>query len=993
MKLSTRNFQAGIDLGTTNSAIAVFEEQGAHLLKVSEGDTLLPSCVYIDKNKNRFVGQEARNMKNSDFEINGHEGFKRKMGLNFPFAIQNLNSTIQAEELSGLLLQRLREVYKDHYGEELYTAIVTVPAKFDLKACDATRTATGIAKKGKYFANFLHVELLMEPVAASLAYGMDKQDADNSSWLVYDFGGGTFDAAIVTYREGRMSVQHHEGNNYLGGRNFDDLLLGYILQKMNDKYDLTNFDKDKSYLVNRSKLLFLVEEMKKLFSTYDSVSLKVTADRMSVFSTDSDDIIYELPISKFKDRKGKIVQHTVIVEQNDYNQLISPLIQQTINIIQDLFRKNQINTSDIDRILLVGGPTQQPYLQQQLRHQLKIDVDTNINPMTAVTLGASIHAVASEPPENVKPSIIEILSQEPTDCRVEINCPNETREMNEFITGQIFMEGNQFELIESISLKRTDKGWESGAIPVDIKDGVFATEVVLREKKLNEYEIEIKGRGQASFTVNPKEFQILQGGLGTVEKNSPFSLNVTITGGDCVPLIKKDSPLPATGSRTFYTTKEVQKDKSDDAILYVELTEGESNIASENIVIGTLEVSNRELKRNLPVDTEVEVTIEESGDRKILASCYIPYTKQSFEAEIKVGKETIKLTDMLGLINGVEQRHQEKLDEVTNYGGSAWIDKYESLKIQEDIDQIHQTIEIDDLEDLIESTEENDSMETDDEKLIEKLMNVKTLIQKINEKISAFDNDFVLIRTERKLEYLDTHKKSNGPIEEKMIHWRDLLNRAKDENSSDLAIELEDDFKAYDKTALKTKIVIHLYAFCLTKQNRYIREMAGLAQEITKAKVQAGIYGSLNTPPELLQIETALTQFLLKAMKATGELLTLGDLRNKMPSSYQIDMRSIFDKADAEDPFRISDYDRAVKIFNKSDNIFNEDNIRSFAKTSTTAKVLRAAKEASKAWVDDVLEECSEKAEELAGTYYIEPAILEGLKNKTGGMGGSILGT
>ena len=209
MKLNLRNYQAGIDLGTTNSAISIIDSEGIKTLDISGGQHLLPSCVYFGDDGTRFTGIEAINKLIQDSKTNGHQWFKRKMGKDIPFPIQSLKTTLLAEELSGIILQKLQQVYNSIFSEDLRTVIVTVPARFDLKAVDATRIAAmgnynlngnsrvKPKKESLYYANFLQVETLMEPIAASLAYGMDRNAKDNGSWLVYDLGGGTFDAAVM----------------------------------------------------------------------------------------------------------------------------------------------------------------------------------------------------------------------------------------------------------------------------------------------------------------------------------------------------------------------------------------------------------------------------------------------------------------------------------------------------------------------------------------------------------------------------------------------------------------------------------------------------------------------------------------------------------------------------------------------------------------------------------------------------------------------------
>ena len=223
-----RKIDYGIDLGTTNSAIARMENGEPVIKKTDTLKDTMPSCVYINKKKVIQVGDSAYNaMKrdklrslinyNSD-SSNSFIEFKRTMGTDKAFHSSNMEKDFSSEELSAEVLKKLKSFVTD---EDLNSIVITVPAKFTINQKDATIRAAKLA-------GFQQVELLQEPIAASMAYGLDASNKDGY-WLVFDFGGGTFDAALVKTDEGIMKVIDTEGDNYLGGKNLDYAIVNEII--------------------------------------------------------------------------------------------------------------------------------------------------------------------------------------------------------------------------------------------------------------------------------------------------------------------------------------------------------------------------------------------------------------------------------------------------------------------------------------------------------------------------------------------------------------------------------------------------------------------------------------------------------------------------------------------------------------------------------------------------------------------------------------------
>ena len=217
----------GIDLGTTNSAIARMENGEAVIKKTDTLKDTMPSCVHFNKKKSVIVGDDAANALRSDrlrtlktltADTNTFIEFKRTMGSDKKFFSSNMKQTFTSEDLSAEVLKKLKSFITD---DEIKSIVITVPAKFTINQKDATSRAAKLA-------GFEHCELLQEPNAASMAYGLGASSKDGI-WLVFDFGGGTFDAALLKVEDGIMKVIDTEGDNFLGGKNIDYAIVDEIL--------------------------------------------------------------------------------------------------------------------------------------------------------------------------------------------------------------------------------------------------------------------------------------------------------------------------------------------------------------------------------------------------------------------------------------------------------------------------------------------------------------------------------------------------------------------------------------------------------------------------------------------------------------------------------------------------------------------------------------------------------------------------------------------
>ena len=234
MQRTTIDF--GIDLGTTNSAIAVLSGVTPEIIKNNEKDAdITPSAVYIDKKGIIRCGDGAKSrLQDASAAGDVFIEFKRRMGTDYLYRSKSNGQQRRPEELSAEILKSLKEDVQQKTGEVLESSVITVPAAFELHQCDATRKAAQLA-------GLKDSPLLQEPVAAALAYGF-QADGKKAYWLVYDFGGGTFDAAVIKAEEGSIHVVNHGGDNFLGGADIDWAIIEKVLvPRLLQEYDLEDF--------------------------------------------------------------------------------------------------------------------------------------------------------------------------------------------------------------------------------------------------------------------------------------------------------------------------------------------------------------------------------------------------------------------------------------------------------------------------------------------------------------------------------------------------------------------------------------------------------------------------------------------------------------------------------------------------------------------------------------------------------------------------------
>lgn len=343
----------GIDLGTTNSCVAVMEGGQPTVIVNAEGSRTTPSVVAFTKNGERLVGDTAKRqaVTNPDRTISS---IKREMGRNYTVTIDHKKYTPQ--EISSMILQKLKKDAEAYLGEPVTDAVITVPAYFD----DAQRKATKDA--GRIAGLNVH-RIINEPTAAALAYGLD--NAIPQKILVYDLGGGTFDVSVIEISEGMIEVLATAGNNRLGGDDYDKRICDYLLREFQQQEGV-NLAKDPVAL-KRVK-----EEAEKAKIALSSAT--VTNINLPYISVN---------------RNGP-VHMDITLTRAKFEELTQDLTESTAGPVQTALADAGLRPADLSKVLLVGGSTRIPAVQEKVRHLLGQEPSKNLNPDECVALGAAI---------------------------------------------------------------------------------------------------------------------------------------------------------------------------------------------------------------------------------------------------------------------------------------------------------------------------------------------------------------------------------------------------------------------------------------------------------------------------------------------------------------------------------------------------------------------------------------------------------------------------
>lgn len=613
----------GIDLGTTNSAICRME-QGEPVIKKT--DTLkdtMPSCISVTRKGAIKAGDSAYNDMKSDKRraskswqgatSNTYVEFKRTMGTDKVYPSSNLGRDLTSEELSAEVLKALKSFITD---ENFSSVVITVPAKFNVNQKTATMQAAKLA-------GFDHCELLQEPIAASMAYGISSEQKDGI-WMVFDFGGGTFDAALIKVEDGIMQVFDTEGDNYLGGKNLDEA----IVDKLIIPYLKANFSIE-SILADKNKNEVLREAMKAYAEeAKNQLSFK-----------ESEDIISNLG-DLGEDEDGEEIELDLTLTRVQVFDVMRPYFQKAVDICKKLLEKNNLKGNQLSKLILVGGPTHSPLIRQMLREQITPNVDTSIDPMTAVATGAALYAStldAEIKEEDINQDLI----------RLDVGYESTTVETTEWVSIKLIDESIDTVMVE---LVRSDKGWSSGKTEINAMGNVI--EAQLLEGKPNSFSIVAYDQRGNQVPCFPNEITIIQGSkVGSAVLPYYFAVAFWNAEKKVAALrpfkgLEKNKPIPAVGVRNDLKTSSQLRPGNASDVIRIPIYQADNEVSEDGKrpaalfeYVSDVVITGEEVNALIPEGSDVEITLKVDRSEMMKMEVFFPSCDLTIERELDTSKK------------------------------------------------------------------------------------------------------------------------------------------------------------------------------------------------------------------------------------------------------------------------------------------------------------------------------------------------------------------
>ncbi len=646
----------GIDLGTTNSAIAVLDGTGARIIRTNENAEYTPSAVSFNRKGALRVGQTAKDQHLSDdtTELSDvRRRFKLQMGHPEPLEPFGINGRrMTPEELSAEVLTKLRADVQRRHGEKVSAAAISVPAAFELPQCAATNRAASLA-------GLSYSPLVQEPVAAALTYGF-QTTSDRVFWMVYDFGGGTFDAAILRVRDEQIQVVNHGGDNHLGGGLVDSQIVESLLVPAVIKEFGLSPD-DGLWRTIRSKLEYHAENAKIMLSMEDKVEIEIA--------------------SLFKSRDGTATPFEYELKRGDVERLAEPLVERSINLCRSVLQEARLSPSDIERLILVGGPTLTPLFRDMLTSKLEIALELRENPLTVVACGAAIFAGTQVLPE----AVTGYAAVPAGHFKMELDYKPIGDDTEPAIGGKVIAPQGESLHGYTVEIVEDKTGWRSGKIAVGTNGAFVATIYAERDRK-NEFSIELRDAEGNRCQTTPDRFSYTVG-ITISAQTLVNSVGIGLANGDVLWFLEKGVSLPLKKRDHRLNTTEAVKSGDSGTFLRIPVVEGKNKRADRNSLIGRLEVSGENMRRDIPVNSPIEVTIAMDESRIISVSAYVPILDDEFEEVFDPKYQRIEQQDL----EDHSDKAKARLEKISEQAKLAGTDQATALLRQiEDEQLVHQ---------------------------------------------------------------------------------------------------------------------------------------------------------------------------------------------------------------------------------------------------------------------------------------------------------------
>jgi len=614
----------GIDLGTTNSGIAYINKGESIIVKNSLQKDTTPSCVAFTKKKGIRVGDSAYNQLSKDkltaiktggkYESNVFVEFKRTMGSDKKYHSTFMGKDYSSEELSAEILKNLKATTQ---SEDFKSVVITIPAMFN----DNQKAAT---QKAAELAGFSQVELLQEPIAAAMAYGLDEKVGDGQI-LIFDFGGGTFDVCLVNVEDGIMQVKDTEGDNWLGGKNLDNAIVDEIMMP---------------YVKGNYKIDSLLND--ELSSTLLREALKVEGEKIKIALSFSDSYDVISDIGDYPDDdEGEEIELDFSVTKKDMQRVLGPIFQKSIDITKEVLKRNNLDGKSIQSLILVGGPTFSPVLRNMLKEQI-CQADTSVDPMTVVSRGAAIYASTFDVSTEIKDEI-----RDTSKVQLDLSYESQSVDTEEMLVVKVDSEKTDGDIPSKIfvQVKRADGGWVSENKELDVSGDIIDLQLV--EGRPNIYNIILSDDKGSNIECEPSEITIMQG-VKTGNATLPYNYGVELVGPNgrslfyLIPGLEKGQTMPATGEKPNLKTLIDLKPGTNDEIsisIYQGTVEAEGTRAINQLWVSTAILSGNDISKLLPKGSDVNLVLEIPKDGEYNLSIDIPYLNDTIEKPLILSEQ------------------------------------------------------------------------------------------------------------------------------------------------------------------------------------------------------------------------------------------------------------------------------------------------------------------------------------------------------------------
>lgn len=612
-----RPLYLGIDLGTTNSAACVFDGEQIQAVRATSGETLTPSVVRIDARGNVTVGSRAFRFLHKDPE-NTRGEFKRLMGSTqrCRFAAAGLEKS--PEELSAIVLTSLAKDVEAQFGVKPERAVVAVPALFELPQIKATSEAARIA-------GFERIETIQEPVASALASGWSAEEA-RGAWLVYDLGGGTFDASLLETQDGLLRVVGHDGDNFLGGRDFDLAIVDWLIAKIRQACGVAIERSNPEHRSAILKLKVLAEEAKIELSRGGAEAV-ITLDELRVGSVELD------PLEE-------------VLTRPELDAAVAPLIERSVRVCERLLRAHGVNA--LERIVLVGGPTTMPSLRMRLGAAFGAAFGSGLDPMLLVAQGAALFAATAgldgRPQRSAKSS---------SGPRMWLQFPAMTPDTSPFVVGRALDENPK---VKRVRLTRTDGGWQSEWLALE-QDATFSAMLSLKRRASNTFDMEAELEDARTVATNPAQITLVHG-VSVGEPPLARTIGVARADDTVAVYFERGSPLPLRKTFTHRTVENVSPSATEYA-LRVPIVQGDFPFAHLCRLVGVIQIPASSLTAPLPVGAVIELTLEVDRGGALSARAFVPAQNLVFDRVEQLVAPAMSPDNMETLMGQLEARAVE----------------------------------------------------------------------------------------------------------------------------------------------------------------------------------------------------------------------------------------------------------------------------------------------------------------------------------------------